>query len=189
MKVLCEVSVRHVHLTQTDLEILFGKGAKLEFERALSQPGQFLSKQRVTLIGPKREIENVAILGPVRSASQVEIARTDAFTLGIKDVPLRQSGDVAGTPGIVLKNGSKTIGLTQGVIVAKRHVHFDTKTAHENGFYDGEIVNIILGGERGGVFNKTVVRVHDNFAPAIHIDSDEGNAMFAETQAEVQKCK
>jgi len=185
MKVLCEISVRHVHVTKQHLEDLFGVGAVLGNVRDLSQPGQFLSDKKVDLVGLKRTIEGVSILGPVRGSSQVEIARTDCFTLGVKDVPVRQSGDIKGSPGIVLRAGNKTINLTEGVIVAKRHVHFDPKTARQNNFFDGQIACVKISGERGGTLRGVVVRVDESFAPAIHIDSDEGNALAAGAEAEV----
>ena len=182
MKVLCEVSVRHVHLSTKDLESLFGKGAKLEEVRGLSQPHQFVSAQKVDIVGPKRTIEGVSVLGPVRAETQVEVSRTDCFTLGIKDVPVRQSGFLEGTPGIVLKNGDKSIALPYGVIVMQRHVHLDPATASANKIKDGQLVDLVFGGERGGVLSNTVVRINKDFAPAVHIDSDEGNAMAASNE-------
>jgi len=189
MKILCETSMRHVHLTQEHVETLFGKGAQLEVDSMLSQPGEFLCKQRVTLVGSKREIDNIAVLGPARKATQVEISRTDAFFLGIKNAPVRASGDVTGTPGIVLQNQfkHKEVKLDEGVIIAKRHVHLDPKTALENGFTDGQIVKIKFEGERAAILDNVVVRVDKDFAPAVHIDSDEANAVFAGTHVTVIK--
>jgi putative phosphotransacetylase len=184
MEILCESSMRHVHLTAEDLETLFDAGAVLEFERALSQPGQFLSKQRVTLVGPKREIQNVAVLGPVRSRSQVEISQTDAFTLGLKDVPVRQSGDLDGAPKVIIRTTSI---VTASCIIAKRHVHLDPKTAKANGFTDGEIVKLTFAGERAATLDEAVVRVDKNFAPAVHLDSDEANAVMAGNTVTVTK--
>jgi putative phosphotransacetylase len=189
MKVLCEVSVRHIHMRQEDVEALYGKGATLEFERALSQPGEYLSKQRVTLVGPKREMENVAVLGPVRKDTQVELSRTDCFMLGIKNATVRQSGDVDGTPGIILRAGTNEVTLTQGVIIAKRHIHLDPATAEEIGVTNNEIVNLAFEGDRAGTLGEVIVRVSPNYLPGIHLDTDEGNAMFAGDSAEVIKIK
>ena len=185
MKILCEISVRHVHLSEGDLKALFGADANLAVVRELSQPGQYLSDKKVDLVGPKRVIEGVAVLGPLRKQSQVEISRSDCFVLGAKDVPLRQSGDVSGTPGIVLRAGEREVALSEGLIVAKRHVHLDPKTAELNGFSDGQIVKLKIGGERGGVLAETVVRVHESFAPAVHLDSDEGNALGVSVEVEI----
>lgn len=184
MKVLCEISVRHVHLSEGDFRALFGK-AEFTNLKNLSQPGQFLSDKKVDLVGPKRVIEAVSVLGPVRAQSQVEISKTDCFTLGLKNVPVRQSGDLKGSPGLVMRAGDKEITLSEGVIIAKRHVHLDSKTAADHKFVDGQIVGIKIGGERGGILHDTVVRVHKNFAPAIHLDSDEGNALGAGNEAEI----
>jgi len=185
MEILCETSVRHVHLSQNDVEILFGKGAALQHERDLSQPGQYLSKQRVTLAGLKREITGVAVLGPVRKVSQVEISRTEAFTLGLKDVPLRQSGHLDGAPAVTLK--TDLAETPASVIIAKRHVHLDPATAEKGGFADGEIVQLKFGGERASILDEVVIRVDKNFAPAAHLDSDEGNAVLAGTTVTVLK--
>jgi len=179
MEVMCETSMRHFHLTQAHVEALFGAGVKLEEERPLSQPGQYLSRQRVTLVGPKREIDNVAILGPVRKESQAELSLTDAFMLGMKNVPLRLSGNIDGTPGADLKGPAGTVKLDKGVIIAKRHVHLDTKTASVNDLMNGDIVKLRFGGLRAAILDEVVVRVDDSFAPAVHLDSDEGNAVFA----------
>ena len=132
-KVLVETSARHVHLTEEQIEVLFGKGAKLTHKKDLSQPGQFACEERVTVVGPKRQIERVIILGPARKAGQVEVSFTDARTLGI-DAPVRESGDVAGTPGCKLVGPCGELDLEEGVIVAKRHVHLDPATAAEPPF-------------------------------------------------------
>lgn len=179
MTILCEASTRHVHLKESDVETLYGKGATLGHVRDLSQPGQFLSDKRLTLVGPKGTMEGVAVLGPTRPDTQIELALTDCFKLGLKDVPVRQSGNVKNTPGIILRNEDKSVKLDFGVIVMQRHVHLDPATAEKNGFKDGDIVSIVLDGPRGGTFGNTVVRVHKNFAPAVHLDTDENNAMRA----------
>ena len=177
VQILCETSMRHVHLSEKDLQVLFGKGAKLEFERQLSQPGQFLSKQRVTLVGKSgRSIENVGIIGPTRSASQVEISRTDSFVLGLRDVPLRLSGDLDGdVPLITIKNGDITVSAK--VIIAKRHIHLDPVTAKKIGLKHGDVIKIKIEGARAAVLDQVIARVDKNFASAVHLDSDEANAV------------
>jgi len=187
MKVLCEISVRHVHLSQKDLELLFGKNAKLEPVRPLSQPGQYLAAQKIDIVGPKRTMESVAILGPVRAETQVEIARTDCYTLGVKNVPVRLSSDLAGTPGITLKNGDKTVQLEKGLIVMQRHVHMHTSTAEKHGFKDKQLVDLVFAGPRGGVLSNAIVRVDKNAADAVHLDSDEGNALESGAEVVIKK--
>ncbi len=179
-KVLVETSARHVHLTEEQIEILFGKGAKLTHKKDLSQPGQFACEERVTVVGPKRQIERVIILGPARKAGQVEVSFTDARTLGI-DAPVRESGDVAGTPGCKLVGPCGELDLEEGVIVAKRHVHLDPATAEQFGVKDKQIVSLRIdnGLGRTTVFGDLVVRGTPNFAPAVHIDTAESNAACA----------
>jgi putative phosphotransacetylase len=173
-----------VHLSAEDYRTLFGD-AEFTNVRELSQPGQFLSDKKVDIVGPKRTIEGVSVLGPARPQSQVEISRSDCFALGLRDVPVRQSGDLKGTPGITLRVGDKQVVLSEGVIVMMRHVHLDTRTAAENGFVDKQIVSIKIGGARGGILAETIVRVHDSFGPAVHLDSDEGNAMGVGNEVEI----
>jgi len=179
MKILCEVSVKHVHLSEKDFKALFGENAVCERVRDLSQPGQYLSCQKVDLVGPKRAITGVSVLGPTRSQTQVELSRSDCFVLGLKDVPVRESGKLHGTPGITIRAGENEVVLSEGVIVMQRHVHMDTKTAGDNGFVDKQIVSLRVGGDRGGVLHNTIVRVNKDYAPAAHLDSDEGNALNA----------
>ncbi len=179
-KVLVETSARHVHLTEDQIEILFGKGATLTHKKDLSQPGQFACEERVTLVGPKKPIANVIILGPARKAGQVEISYTDARTLGI-DAPVRESGDVAGTPGCKIIGPAGELDLAEGVIIAKRHVHLDPATAEQFGLSDKQIVSLKIDNSlgRSTVFGDLVVRVNENFAPAVHLDTDEANAACA----------
>ena len=155
-----------------------GEGAKLTFVRDLSQPGQFVCEERVDLVGPKRTISNVVILGPERAASQVEIALTDCFNLGVI-APVRESGDIEGTPGITLRaaNGNE-ITLDKGVIVAKRHVHMTPADAAAFGVEEKQIVKVEIdtGAGRKLIFDDVVVRVSEKFALAMHIDTDEANA-------------
>jgi len=171
--------MRHVHLSKADVETLFGKGAKLEKERELSQPGQFLCKQRVNLVGTKTSFNNVAVIGPERTDSQVEVSRTDAFALGVKDAPLRQSGDTDGAPNLVILSPDLATQVSAPTILAKRHVHLDPDTAKKHNITDGQIVQIQTEGERAAILDQVVARVHKNFAPAVHIDTDESNAIFS----------
>ena len=177
-KVIVETSARHVHLTNEQIEILFGKGHQLTYKKELSQPGQYACEERVTVVGPKKSLERVIVLGPARSAGQVEVSYTDARTLGI-DAPLRESGDVAGSGACKLVGPAGEVELTEGVIVAKRHIHLDTKTAAEFGLRDKQIVSVKIESERTTVFGDVVIRVSDKFAPAMHIDTDESNAACA----------
>lgn len=178
-KVLVETSARHVHLTEEHIAILFGEGASLTFKKALSQPGQFACEERVTVVGPKKSIANVIILGPARKASQVEVSLTDARTLGIA-APIRESGDVAGSGACKLVGPCGEVELTEGAIAAKRHIHFTPENAKEFGVEDKQIVSVkISNADRSTVFGDVVVRVNENFAPAMHIDTDESNAACA----------
>lgn len=175
-KILVETSARHIHVTQETLELLCGKDAKLEVKAMLSQPGQFASTTRLDIVGPKRTISGVSILGPVRKANQVEVSLTDARTLGVQ-APVRESGDTAGTPGVKLVGPCGEVELKEGVIVAKRHIHMTPKDAEEFGVKNGEIVKVATGREgRKVIFDDVVVRVRDDFALAMHIDTDESNA-------------
>lgn len=176
IKIPIEVSARHIHLTQADLETLFGQGYELTAEKALSQIGQFAARETAAIITEKGEMDKVRIIGPVRKYSQVEISRTDAFKLGLNP-PLRVSGGPAGSPGITIREpeGQK-IELKEGVIIAKRHIHANPAEAAQNGLKDGQIVSVKIEGERGLIFNDVAVRVDPTFAWAMHIDTDEGNA-------------
>ncbi len=175
-KVLVEVSARHVHVSQADLETLFGAGYQLTPKKELSQPGQYACEERLDIIGPKRELKGVTILGPVRKATQVEISLTDARSIGVT-APIRESGKTAGSAGCKIVGPKGEITLQEGVIVAKRHIHFDDATAAKFGVNDQQVVNVKLETEeRSLVFGDVVVRVDQSFAPAMHIDTDEGNA-------------
>ena len=177
-KILVETSARHVHLSQEDLETLFGKGATLTNKKDLSQPGQFACAERVTLVGPKKELANVSILGPVRPKTQVEVSYTDARTLGIA-APLRESGDVAGTPGVKLVGPAGEVELAEGVMVAKRHIHMTPEDAANYGVENGQIVSVKIESERTTVLGDVVIRVSPKFALAMHVDTDESNAAAA----------
>lgn len=178
-KFIVETSARHVHLTQEHLEALFGKGATLTHKKDLSQPGQFACEERVTIVGPKRELAGVSILGPVRSATQVELSATDARSIGV-DAPIRESGDIAGSGACKIIGSKGEIEISEGVIVAKRHIHLTPADAEELGVKDKEIVWVKLDTDgRKAIFGDVVVRVSEKFARAMHIDTDESNAVSA----------
>lgn len=175
-----EISARHVHLSQKDFEALFGPGKELTFVKELSQPGQFLAKERVDIIGPKGTFERVAVLGPFRAESQIELSITDTRKVGIHHV-IRQSGDTAGTPGCTLRNGERELKLKRGVIVAKRHIHMTPKDAIRFHVIDNDVVCVLTTSyERSVIYADVVVRVHKNFRLAMHVDTDEGNAFAGE---------
>ena len=176
MKVMVETSAHHAHISKATLEILFGKGATLTNKKDLSQPGQFACAEKITVVGPRGEMK-MSILGPERNADQVEISLTDARKLGLT-VPVRESGDIANTPGCKLVGPEGEVEIECGVIVAKRHIHLDTKTAEEFGLADKQIVSVKVGDDTGRstIFGDVVIRVNENFAPAMHIDTDESNA-------------
>ena len=179
MEVLIETSARHVHVTKEVLEVLFGKGAELTVKKMLSQPGQFASEQKVTVVGPKREQPNVSILGPCRKLNQVELSATDARNIGV-DIVVRESGDVSGTPGCKLVGPCGEVELKEGVIVAKRHIHMTPEDAKKAGVKDKDIVSVkVPSNGRSLVFGDVVIRVREDFALAMHIDTDESNAALA----------
>ncbi|MEG0501493.1 MAG: ethanolamine utilization phosphate acetyltransferase EutD [Cellulosilyticaceae bacterium] len=170
-----EASGRHVHLAQRDIDVLFGVGYRLTPVKDLSQPGQYACKERVTVTGTKGTLNNVIVLGPARKDSQVEVSLTDALILGVKS-PVRQSGDIKDTPGIVISNGDKKVELAQGLIVAKRHVHITPEDARKFNVSDGESVKVKVFGERPLIFDDMIIRVSPDFRTYIHIDYDEANA-------------
>lgn len=176
MKIMVETSARHIHVSQATLETLFGKDAQLTNKKDLSQPGQFACAERVKVVGPKGDL-TMSILGPVRPADQVEVAFTDARKLGIT-APIKESGDVAGTPGCKLVGPEGEVEISEGVIVAKRHIHLTPEAAAEFGVEDKQIVSVKVGMGTGRetVFGDVVCRVSDKFFPAMHIDTDESNA-------------
>ena len=178
-KVLVETSARHVHLTEEHIEILFGKGHTLTHKKDLSQPGQFACEERVTLVGPKKQIPNVIILGPARPATQVEVSFTDARTLGV-DAPVRESGDIKGSAGCKIVGPEGEIEIAEGVIVAKRHIHLTPEDAASLGVEDKQIVSVkIENDSRSTIFGDVVCRVSPKFSAAMHIDTDEANAACA----------
>lgn len=175
LKVPVGVSNRHVHLSAEDLAILFGEGHNLTPIKDLSQPGQFASDEVVSIIGPKGRIDKVRILGPVRKQTQVEISRTDSFVLGVKP-PVRDSGDLKNSPGIIIEGPKGKVEIKEGVICAQRHLHLHPEEAEKLGLKDKEYISVRVEGERGLVFDHVFVRVHPQFAMDLHIDIDEANA-------------
>jgi len=169
------ISAHHVHLTQPHVEALFGPAHQLTWHADLTQPGQFACAEQVNLIGPKGRIERVRVLGPVRRETQVEIARTEEFKLGI-DAPIRMSGDLAGTPGIALEGPNGRVELQRGVICARRHIHMSPQDAMEFALRDHDVIRVRIPGERSLVFGDVVVRVSPNYRLDMHIDTDEANA-------------
>lgn len=174
-KILIETSARHVHVTKEHLEILFGKGATLTHKKDLSQPGQFACEERVRIEGPKRALDGVSILGPERPATQVEISLSDARSIGVA-APIRESGDVAGSAPCKIVGPAGEVEISEGVIVAKRHIHLTPADAEKFGVSDKETVMVKVDGERALVFDEVVCRVSEKFAPAMHVDTDESNA-------------
>ena len=180
---MVETSARHVHVTQEALEILFGEGYQLTHKKDLSQPGQFACEERVAVIGPKSSFPAVSILGPVRPANQVELSATDARTIGVV-APVRESGDIAGSGACTIKGPKGEIEIAEGVIVAKRHIHMTPEDAAELGVKDKDIVSVKIDSpDRSLVFGDTVVRVSEKFKLAMHIDTDESNAVLAARDA------
>lgn len=175
---LVETSARHVHLTRETVDILFGKGYALTNKKDLSQPGQFACEEKVTVIGPKGALK-ASILGPERNADQVELSLTDARTIGLSGVPVRESGDIKGSVGCIIEGPCGKVELKEGVIAAKRHIHMTTADAEVFGVKDKEIVGVKLDTARPLVFGDVVVRVSDSYALAMHIDTDESNAACA----------
>lgn len=175
MKVNVGLSNRHLHVSQEDLETLFGKGYQLKHKKDLSQPGQFAAEEVVDIEGPKGTLKKVRILGPVRPHTQVEVSLVDSRTLGVNAV-LRDSGKLDGTPGCKLIGPEGTVEIPEGVIVASRHIHMHTDDAVAFGLKDKDIVNVETSGPRGVIFKNVLVRVHPKFALEMHIDIEEGNA-------------
>lgn len=177
--VMVETSARHVHVTEETLEILFGKGYQLTKKKDLSQPGQFACEERVQVIGPKNSFPAVSILGPTRPADQVELSASDAHSIGVA-APVRESGDIAGSGACKLVGPKGEVELKEGVIVAKRHIHMTPEDAENYGVKDKQVVSVKIDSpERSLVFGDVVVRVSPKFKLAMHIDTDESNAVMA----------
>ena len=178
-KILVETSARHIHLTDDAVAVLYGENAELIVKKMLSQPGQFATaNEKIKLVGPKGEMM-VSVLGPTRKANQIELSYTDARALGLKGVPVRESGDVAGTPGLKLVGPAGEIEVEEGAIIAKRHIHMTPEDAEGLGVSNGQIVKVLVESERTTIFDDVVVRVSPSYALAMHIDTDECNAAAA----------
>jgi acetate kinase len=196
-KIPVAVSARHVHLTQAHVEVLFGEGYQLQYEKELSQPGNYACRETVTLVGPKNNLEKVRILGPCRGYSQVEISRTDEFLLGI-DAPVRASGHIENTPGMtILGTEGRKLHLDKGVICAWRHIHINEKDASLFGVKDKDVISVEINNQQGRslIFGDVLIRVDPAFVLEMHIDTDEANAaeihsgdfgLLVETNAEAQ---
>ena len=184
-KVIIEGSGKHCHITRETLDALYGKGFELEVKKMLSQPGQFASNQKVTLVGPKGQT-TISIIGPCRKKDQVELSFTDARSLGFNP-PIRESGDVDGSPGCKLIGPNGEVTIDSGVIVAKRHLHMTPEDAEKMGVKDKQIVKIKVGGERGMIFDEVIARVSPDYATFVHVDYDEVNAaaLFGDMTGEV----
>ena len=169
------ISARHVHVSKEAFELLFGNGKSLTKFKPLSQPGQFAANETVEIIGAKGSIKKVRILGPERKDCQVEISASDARTLGIK-APVRASGDIDGTPGIKIKGPFGEIGISNGVIIAERHVHMNNDDANWFGVKNNDSVMVSVPGSKGGIMGNVTVRVSDSYALDMHIDTDDANA-------------
>lgn len=188
-KILVETSARHIHLTKEAVEVLYGAGSELTVKKMLSQPGQFATgNAKITLVGPKGSLA-VSVLGPTRPANQVELSFSDARALGLSGVPVRESGDVANTPGIKLVGPCGELEIESGVIIAKRHIHMRPEEAEALGVTNGQVVKVRINSARSLIFDDVVCRVSDKFALAMHIDTDECNAAcaFGEIYGEIVK--
>jgi len=169
------LSNKHVHLSQADIDVLFGEGYELTPIKDLSQPGQYACDEKVDLVGPKRTIKGVRVLGPARKESQIEVSLSDGFTLGT-DVPIKESGKLEGTPGVKLVGPKGEVELSKGLIAAGRHIHMHTDDAKEFGVEDKQIVDIQTAGERALIFKNVLIRVSPSYALEMHVDVEEGNA-------------
>lgn len=179
------VSNRHLHLSQADQDKLFGPGYQMTQIKDLSQPGQFACKETVTICGPKGAIEKVRVLGPVRSKTQVEILAGDGFKLGVS-APERMSGDLTGTPGITIIGPKGSVQINEGLIVAQRHIHMTLQDAEKYGVRDGQIVDIVVNGSRGGTFANVIIRANNQSALECHLDTEEANAMNVNSKTTIK---
>ena len=178
-----EISGKHIHLSQTHLNKLFGKGYELTELKYLSQPGEFVAKEKLDLINEKNKII-LTIIGPVRKKTQVELSFTDMIKIKLRDLQLRHSGDIVKSPEVKIKGPKGTIKLKEGVMIAKRHIHCNPEEAKELGIKDGEEVNISIKGERPAIFKDIMVRVSSKCNLSVHLDRDEGNAVWIDSVGE-----
>lgn len=181
------LSNRHAHLSQEHIEILFGEGYELTNFKDLAQPGQFAAAEKIDVVGPKGKL-TMRVLGPARNASQVEISLTDGFVLGVNP-PVRDSGDLAGSPGGKLVGPKGEVEIENGIIAAARHIHMHTSDAEGFGIVDKDIVSVKVEGKRGVVFNNVTARVNPNYALELHLDIDEGNACSLKNGVELEIIK
>lgn len=182
------ISNRHLHLSQADMDALFGRGYEMTKIKDLSQPGQYACKETVTICGPKGAIEKVRILGPARNKTQVELLAGDCFKLGTK-APTRISGDIDGTPGLTIVGPKGSVQIKEGAIVAQRHIHMTPGDASRLGVRDGDIVSIQVDGDRGGTFSNVIVRANDASALECHLDTEEANAMNIDSLSKINIIK
>lgn len=178
LKVPVEISARHVHLCKKDLETLFGKGYSLNKKKNLTQPGQFAAEETITASSKNKKTFKIRVVSPVREKTQVEISTTDAYFLGMRPA-IRKSGDLKGTPGILLIGPKGKVNLKEGVIVPWRHIHMSVSEAKKIGIKNGVFVSLLIKGPRAAVFHKVRVRVGKDFKLSVHLDTDEGNAVGA----------
>lgn len=187
-KVPVGLSNRHIHLSQEHIDVLFGNGYELKKFKDLSQPGQYACEEKVDIVGKKGTLKGVRVLGPARPETQIEISLSDARTLGI-DVPVKDSGDLDGSPGAKIIGPNGEVDIENGVIAAARHIHMHSTDAEKAGVKDKDEVSVIVGGKRGVIFNNVLVRVSDKYALEMHLDLDEGNAAQIQNgdMVEIQK--
>lgn len=184
-KVPVGLSNKHLHLSAADLEKLFGAGHELHPTKALKQPGQYACEEKVDIVGPKSTLKGIRVLGPVRPETQIELALTDARVLGV-NIPVRESGKLAGTPGTKLVGPAGEVELDHGVIAALRHIHLSAAQAEEAGVKDHQMVSVKVPGERGMIFENVLIRAGEGHEREIHLDTDEGNAAGLSNDAEVE---
>lgn len=184
-KVPVGLSNKHLHLSAADLETLFGKGYELHPTKPLKQPGQFACEEKVDIVGPKSTLKGIRVLGPVRKETQIELAMTDARSLGVK-APVRESGKLEGTPGVKLVGPAGEIEIDHGAIVALRHIHLSADQAKEAGVTDHQMVSVRVPGERGLVFENVLIRAGEGHEKEMHLDTDEGNAAGLANDVEVE---
>jgi len=188
-KIVAGVSARHLHLSEADLKVLFGENAQLTPIKDLGQPGQYASEEKVKVEGPKGSFESVRVLGPVRKDTQVEVSLTDAYKLGVVP-PVRDSGDIDGTPGVKLIGPAGEVDLEKGLILAKRHIHMTPEDAVKFDVEDKDIVSVLCDTEgRKTIFQDVLIRVSPKYALEFHVDTDEANASFLKTGNEIQIIK
>lgn len=188
-KIVAGVSARHLHLSEADLKVLFGENAQLTPIKDLGQPGQYASEEKVKVMGPKGSFESVRVLGPVRKDTQVEVSLTDAYKLGVVP-PVRDSGDIEGTPGVKLIGPVGEVDLEKGLILAKRHIHMTPEDAERFDVKDKDIVSVLCDTEgRMTIFQDVLIRVSPKYALEFHVDTDEANASFLKTGHEIQIIK